>query len=418
MPLLYSLYMHFVIKTGISIAITVLIISSAYAIVFADNDTKINEVKGDEDENFDDIDDKDDETDPDDDSTEEKDFSHIVFIEAGTTVCCKACAEVQVYLDEYYESGKYPFYYVNMPIENEKAAEHLADYNMLGNPTTYFDGGYEVIFGINDWETLFKGKISSAFDRNIPRILVNVTAIWKENDNNIKIDVFLENYEESDYSGRLRVYLTEIVSTKFQGDQPYKYAFIDFAINKDIKVPSNDNLSILKSISISDFDPENLMVFAVVFNSEKQVGYSSPPDQNPFDAYYADAADSAKIIKGGNLPPMVGILSPTIGYVHLLGNARRVSKLGRTILLGRTTIIANVSDDSSIDKVEFYINGKLMETKTKEPYEWKWHRFTIGKRTITVIAYDEEGKTSSANMEVTAFIKWKNPILKLFEILQ
>jgi hypothetical protein len=407
--------MHFVLKASVSIALAVLIISSAYIIVFADDDTNIKDVNKDEDENFDD---NNNETESDDDSDEEWDFSHMVFIEAGTTVCCKACAELHVYLDEYYESGEYPFYYVNIPIENEKAAEYLANYNMLGNPTTYFDGGYEVIFGINDWETLFKEKISSAVSRSIPRILVNITGIWKENDNDIVINVLLENYEESAYSGRLRVYLTEIVSTKFQGDQPYKYAFIDFAINEDIKIPSKDNLSISKSVSISDFDPENLMIFAVVFNSEKQVGYSSPPDQNPFDAYYADAAASTEIIKGGNLPPMVGILSPTIGYVHLLGNERRVSRLGRTILLGRTTIIANVSDDSSIEKVEFYINGKLMETKTKEPYEWKWHRLAIGKKTITIIAYDEEGKTSSANMEVTAFIKWKNPILKLFEILQ
>jgi hypothetical protein len=407
--------MHFVLKASVSIALAVLIISSAYIIVFADDDTNIKDVNKDEDENFDD---NNNETESDDDPDEEWDFSHMVFIEAGTTVCCKACAELHVYLDEYYESGEYPFYYVNIPIENEKAAEYLANYNMLGNPTTYFDGGYEVIFGINDWETLFKEKISSAVSRSIPRILVNVTGIWKENDNDIVINVLLENYEESAYSGRLRVYLTEIVSTKFQGDQPYKYAFIDFAINEDIKIPSKDNLSISKSVSISDFDPENLMIFAVVFNSEKQVGYSSPPDQNPFDAYYADAAASTEIIKGGNLPPMVGILSPTIGYVHLLGNERRVSRLGRTILLGRTTIIANVSDDSSIEKVEFYINGKLMETKTKEPYEWKWHRLAIGKKTITIIAYDEEGKTSSANMEVTAFIKWKNPILKLFEILQ
>jgi hypothetical protein len=407
--------MHFVLKASVSIALTVLIISSAYLIVFARDDINPNNVNGNENKDFDD---NDNETDSDNNSEEEKDFTHWVFIEAGTTVCCKACADVHIFLDEYYESGEYPFYYVSIPIENEKAAEYLANYNILGYPTIYFDGGYEVLSGINNWETLFKEKISSAVSRDVSRILVNVTGVWKENDNGIEINVFLENYEESAYSGRLRVYLTEIVSTKWQGDQPYNYAFIDFAINKAIEIPSNDNLMISKSISISDFDPENLMIFAVVFNSEKQVGYSSPPDQKPFDAYYADAAASTEIVKGGNLPPMVGILSPTIGYVHRFGNAKRVSQQGKTILLGRTTIIADATDDSSIEKVEFYINGKLMETKTEEPYEWKWHRFTIGKKTITVIAYDEEGKTSSANMEVTALIKWKNPILKLFEILQ
>ncbi|UCF49729.1 MAG: hypothetical protein JSU91_08270, partial [Thermoplasmatales archaeon] len=242
-----------------------------------------------------------------------------------------------------------------------------------------------------------------------------VTGEHNEDINEINISVELENYEDSVYTGRLKVYLTEIVSTKWQGDQPYKYAFLEFVIDENIEIPQDEKLTISESIDSSDLDPENIMIFATIFNSEKHEGFSFPPDKKPFDAYYVDAVDVTEIIKGGNLPPMVGIENPTIGYVHRFGR-KRVSLLGKTILLGRTKIVANVTDDSSVEKVEFYINDKLMETITNPPYEWKLHKLTIGKKTITVKAYDDTGKTSNAKIDVLAFIKWKNPILKIFGI--
>jgi len=78
-----------------------------------------------------------------------------------------------------------------------------------------------------------------------------------------------------------------------------------------------------------------------------------------------------------------------------------------TILLGRTTIKAYVADDSGIEKVEFYINGRLREidaTIYEKPYEWTWHKLAFGKYTITVKAYDNQGKTSTASIDVIAFI--------------
>jgi hypothetical protein len=408
--------MHYVLKVALVIVVTVLIISSAYSIIFKNEDVKPL-IKNENEDDTNDDNENNSESNSDNESDILKDFTHFTFIEAGTTVCCKACAQVHIYLDEFYESRKYPFYYVSMPIENDKAADYLNNYNIYGYPTVYFDGGYEVIMGATDWESKFEEKISAAISRNVPQVLVNVTGVWNENNNEISVNVIVENYEENNYTGKLKVYLTEIVSTKWQGNQPYKYAFIDFIINEKIEVLTGDNNTISKTIDSSELDPENLMIFAVIFNSEKHVGYSNPPDLKSFDAYYADAADATIVVKGGNLPPMVGISSPTIGYVHYFGVARRTSLLSRTILLGRTKIVADVTDDSSVEKVEFYINGKLMGTITEEPYEWKWHRFTLGKRTITVKAYDDMGKTSTANLDVWAFMKWKNPFLKLIELL-
>ena len=418
--------MHWILKTSIIIAIVILVSSSAYSIIFNGNnniDDNIdkdelednnNQENNDNDDNLND--DNNDNNSEDNNSNNNIELTHYVFVEAGTTVCCKSCAQVHVYLDEFYESGNYPFYYVSMPIENNKAAEYLTNYNIYGYPTVYFDGGYEVIMGATDWKTVFKEKISSTISRNTSKVSANVTGIWNENNNEINVEILMNNYEEDIYTGQLKVYLTEIVSTKWQGDQPYKYAFIDFIINDNIEILPNQNNTISKSIELTEFDPENIMIFAVIFNSEKHNGYSYPPNEKSFDAYYVDAADATLVIKDGNLPPMVGISSPTIGYRHYFGVAKKTSLSGKTILIGRTKIIADATDDFSIQKVEFYINGNLMETITEEPYEWTWHKLSIGKKTISVKAYDNERKTSTANLDVWVIMKWKNPLLQVFNI--
>ena len=148
------------------------------------------------------------------------------------------------------------------------------------------------------------------------------------------------------------------------------------------------------------------MIFAVVFNAETHIGYSQPPDKNQFNAHYVDAVDATTVVKDGNLPPEVGIQTPAAKYVYRFGKQVRKSFSGNTILLGRITLVAYASDDSKIEKVEFYIDGTLMKTVTDEPYEWFWHQFVIGKKTITVKAFDDEGKTASATIDVFVCMKW------------
>ena len=165
-------------------------------------------------------------------------------------------------------------------------------------------------------------------------------------------------------------------------------------------------------MDISNLDPENLMVIAAVFNSEKNQGYSNPTDKkNPFDAFYADAAEGSELIEGGNLPPTVGISMPEAGKLHFLGRPIYELKLLKsTVLIGKTTIVANAEDDSGIEKVEFYINGNLVGEDNEEPYEYdlrkvKIFRRFVRKHTINVIAYDNEGKTATSDIiEVIAFL--------------
>jgi hypothetical protein len=78
------------------------------------------------------------------------------------------------------------------------------------------------------------------------------------------------------------------------------------------------------------------------------------------------------------------------------------------IVSGTVTITASASDSTSgIQKVEFYIDGKLKETDTDSPYQFSWDTSletttTTARHTIMAIAYDKVG--NSAYDERTVWI--------------
>ena len=76
-------------------------------------------------------------------SEEEVDFVHTVFVEEGTATWCSNCPTVSGYIHELYTSEDYRFYYVSMiDDKNTKAEDRLDEYNIIGYPTVFIDGGY------------------------------------------------------------------------------------------------------------------------------------------------------------------------------------------------------------------------------------------------------------------------------------
>ena len=339
---------------------------------------------------------------------------HYVFIEEATATSCSNCPSAENKLKELYESGVHKFYYLSM-VEDENTVAHdrlFNDYNIYGYPTLYVDGGYKVILGDQE-KSVFESTIAAAESREVPKIQVTVNVEYDNITDELLTEVLIENFENEDYSGRLRVYLTEIISrwNNYDG-KPYHFAFLNYIINKDVSVLANSEILLNETYDASGLDPENLMIVAVVFSSESVQKYSNTEDnENPFNAYYADASDAAEVVEGGNLPPEVGITFPEQGKLHLGGRTLVRTLFGRTILLGRITISAYAQDDSSIAKVEFYIDNELVNTSTVAPYNYSFRSRGIIKQllppykhTFSVKAYDDQGKTSSSSIEVYARI--------------
>ena len=335
-----------------------------------------------------------------------------VFVEEGALTNCKFCPIVAEWLYELYSSGDYNFYFVTLVGKDEKASNRLYnEYNLWGLPTVFIDGGYKVLMSGGHEKSEYAQAIRDAEYRSVPDIQLTVEAEYDNNTNNLICNVLVKNKEDKTYNGRLRVYLTEKIS-RWSGPEgdPYHFGFLDFLINEEISINGNKNGSFQEIRDISDLDPENLMVIGAVFNSEKHQGYSDPPNNKyPFDAYYADAADGSELLEGGNLPPTIGFSIPQIGKLHILGFPIFDFILHKTtVLIGRTKIVAEAHDDSGIEKVEFYINGNLVSEDTEAPYEYSLRKVKLLKRfvrkhTLSVIAYDNEGKTGEGEIEVIAF---------------
>ena len=336
-----------------------------------------------------------------------------VFVEEGAGTNCKFCPIVAKWLYELYTSGDYNFYFVTLVDKNKKAANRLYDeYNLWGLPTVFIDGGYNVLLGGGHEKSEYAQAIRDAEYRNVPDIQLTVEAEYDNNTEKLICNVIVKNKEDKTYNGRLRVYLTEKIS-RWSGPEgdPYHFGLLDYLINKEISINANGNDTFQETRDISDMDPENLMVIGVVFNSEKKQGYSDPPyNKHPFDAYYADAADGSELLSGGNLPPSVGFSLPKVGHLHIMGIPIWDFILHKKIvLIGRTKIVAEVYDDTGIEKVEFYIDDKLVSEDIEAPYEYSFRKVKLLKRfvrkhTLSVIAYDDGGKTGTNSIEVWGFL--------------
>lgn len=118
-------------------------------------------------------------------------------------------------------------------------------------------------------------------------------------------------------------------------------------------------------------------VSAVAIDASDNVGYSQ--------------VVAVTVVEGQNhdyLPPVVSILHPVSGQ----------------IISGSVNIVAQASDDSGVDRVEFYIDGFLRETVSNTPYDYLWDTTTedSGAHRIFLRAYDtNDNSAASTTITVT-----------------
>ncbi|WPP50385.1 Ig-like domain-containing protein [Catalinimonas niigatensis] len=84
---------------------------------------------------------------------------------------------------------------------------------------------------------------------------------------------------------------------------------------------------------------------------------------------------------------------------------RIISPAADTKLWLEVTAAAEVIDDQSVSRVEFYLNDDLLGEDTEAPYELKFNskKYEDGKYTLKTVAYDGANNQSSATREIEIF---------------
>lgn len=310
--------------------------------------------------------------------------------------------------------NQYDFFYVTLVEDkNDRSKSRLVnDYNRVGWPTVYVDGGYEVVFGANDFENNFKKSLSTAASRNRPEVYVKVDPVW---DNDVlECNVKVVNKDNIDYNGIVRVYICEKRSVRWSDNDgnPYHNALLDYLEKDYVKVESNSNFSFTETWTppeeFSDISQENLWTVAVVFDSKSKQRYSNPVDNtNSFNAFFAVDADAADVSEDGSLPPGLGFVKPKQMHHYIFNREKKNLFLSSTWMIGKTSLEVNVESEEKVEKVEFEIDGWIGDKKVsveQKPFRYKWQSFALGPYTITATVYDNKGRTASDSIEVFAFI--------------
>ena len=109
-----------------------------------------------------------------------------------------------------------------------------------------------------------------------------------------------------------------------------------------------------------------------------------------------------------NTPPEIKIIKPERGlYFNDLKIKNYVFKFRKPFIIGKINITIDAKDNGSgINRVEFYIDDKLIENDITAPYSYLWDNKTIFKykHTIKLIAYDKAGNSAIDEIIVRKFL--------------
>jgi hypothetical protein len=83
---------------------------------------------------------------------------------------------------------------------------------------------------------------------------------------------------------------------------------------------------------------------------------------------------------------------------------KKILPFPTTVSIGRLTLeVFAQSKDYAIDKVEFYVDDTLQSTDTAAPFTWTWSKVAFFSHTVTMVAYDTMGHTSSRQCTIWKF---------------
>jgi len=176
-------------------------------------------------------------------------------------------------------------------------------YKLAYLPSVYWDGGFRVQIGSASTST----NLNICKNRIVADVDIDLKVLWQGNAT-MQIFVKVKNNAGAPYSGYLRVYIAEKISSmgwKDNNNQTYHNPFLMFALNNMVTVPANGTYSTSYQWkgalynsgygkSFGQVKQNNTFVVASLCDPTAVTRYSSPPSGSPFSAYFVDDTVSAE----------------------------------------------------------------------------------------------------------------------------
>lgn len=243
------------------------------------------------------------------------DFTHTVFAEECTATWCPSCPTSTEALDNVYQSGDYPFYYVSLvgdmnPIARNRNRDFsFGIFKVYGFPTVYFDGGNTNFVGhastVEETETEYRALIEEEGQRSPKQPITIESNVTWEGNATVNVKITITNEGNFLYFGKLRSYITEIVSRwiDYSGN-PYHFALLDYAINKIVLLKPGETKEMMETFdgtmihgnqTFEDITSDNIMVITAIFHwiPHFRKGYQGQGYRQRYFAFFADQATAA-----------------------------------------------------------------------------------------------------------------------------
>jgi hypothetical protein len=236
-------------------------------------------------------------------------FTHTVFVEEGTTTWCPNCPNAAKALYSMYNSSEYPFYYVALVSDMNKASRDRfwGHYRAKAIPTILSDGGFIQTVGsgsnLQNTIELYRPVIEECGNRTVHPLELTST-VTGHNDAKLDITVTVKNIGTKKYIGFVQSYVTEIESRwKDLSKQPYHFGFLDFAMQKFVVLSPQASKTFTVTFdgaanhgnhTFADITDDNIMVISTVSHIMPHV-VAKEEYINMHVAFYVDQTTGATV---------------------------------------------------------------------------------------------------------------------------
>jgi len=209
-------------------------------------------------------------------------FTHDVLLELFVTTSCQYCPSAEAVAKQLnMEYGEH-FVFVTMVMDdddhggNGKARDRSQDYVVEAVPDGVFDGGYKREVGGQSDTSTYEGHIEDCGNRDVvANVELSVEAV-DNGDGTMAVSYTAKYLDQLPFfDAHLRVYIAEKASRwPDKEGHPIPYGFIDYAFDKDVRLPTQMEMTESVDWRFDDYENatfQNFVVIAALFDKSSGV---------------------------------------------------------------------------------------------------------------------------------------------------